>query len=272
LSQNTRKKIQSEPLRLCVAMILMLLGFAGCTTREAGCLDPNASNFDLNADRACDDCCVLPTLSLLLSQQWDGMIFTVPDTFSDVNQKPFIIRDIRFFLSSWQWKNVAGGTYTIDSIQAPCGTGLLRYPPDIVMIDPKNFTFLIGDITVAPIMDSVLFHVGLTSDFDCLDDLDPATPAILTPSSPLFNPDEGALNAIRLVINRNPADTITDTIFIDLVKPITLAYPYHFMRGTNTQFILTVNYADWFREIDVEQISSFTTSVTNGLAGSFRKT
>jgi hypothetical protein len=49
----------------------MALLIFGCYEDRIGCLDPDATNYDLQADQACPDCCSYPTLSLRVSPLWD---------------------------------------------------------------------------------------------------------------------------------------------------------------------------------------------------------
>jgi hypothetical protein len=269
---NTRRKIWPEGIVfLLTSLVLIIIGW-GCNTRDAGCLNPDANNFDLNAERDCDGCCTFPALSLTLSQKWDTRNFLTTDTFFDLNQQPYQIVDIQYFLSSWTWKSVDDNVFTVDSTTADCAGQDLKYTPDINLIEPRLFVYPLGTFRIAPQMDTVTFHLGLVEDFSCLDDTLSTTPAILTPASPLWNPATQALSSIRLIVNRNIMDTIFDTVFIDLHHPFTVPYSYEFKRGANYSFSLTVNYALWFQQVRIEDLNSFPSSIAQGLEGSFSRT
>jgi len=244
----------------------------GCNTRTAGCLNPNANNFDFNAERDCDDCCTFPVMSVTLSQKWNEKNFATTDTIFDVNDSAYQIVDIQYFLSSWSWHGVDQNRYTVDSILADCAGATLTYTPDINLIEPRLFVYPLGIFRIAPEIDSVSFHMGLTEDYSCLNDTVSTTPDILTPASPLWNPTTKALSTIRLVLNKNIADSLFDTLFIDLHHSFTVPYPYELKRGTNYSFLLTVNYALWFQQVNVNDENSFQSSIEQGLEGSFSKT
>jgi hypothetical protein len=55
-----------RPLLAC----LLILVFGSCYEDVVGCLDPDATNYNLGADLACPDCCTYPTLSLRVSPLW----------------------------------------------------------------------------------------------------------------------------------------------------------------------------------------------------------
>ncbi len=266
---NTRKSDWFKRLRGLMWILGALLVINSCNTREVGCLDPDASNFDLTAEKACPDCCTYPSLSISLSQKWDGRNFALTDTLEDIHQRPYLITDIRFLLSSWRWTDVANNLFTVDSLQFDCENTSFLYTPDLLLIDPRLFTYTLGTIRTSPVMDSVALSFGLAQDFSCADPADPALPVALQPGSPLRDQATGTLHTMRLILKRNPQEEILDTLFISGGMPLVLSYPFPFARGVNTQWRISVNYAAWFREVDVLNLDSFQPSVLAGLQGSF---
>jgi hypothetical protein len=272
LLQNTKKKTRSEHwLWLLCFFGFSLVGWS-CNTREQGCLNPDAANFDLTAEKACDDCCTFPIASITLSQKWGDDFFSTADTFYDIHSQPYKIIDLQYFLSAFAWESVDDILYTVDSTTADCSGQPFNYTKDMNAIRPTQFDYTLGSFRMATEIDSLSFHVGLVQDFSCLEDTLLSTPVILTPSSPLWNPNTGALSTIRLIVNRSLADTLMDTLFIDLHQAERIAYSSVMQRGTNFSFLLTVNYAPWFATVDVMDKNSFSTSIENGIPGSIQKT
>ena len=253
-------------------ILCMLLHVCSCTMREPGCLDPNANNFDLDADRSCDDCCTYPVVSLVLTQKWDTLNFDITDTFFDRNDKPFLIHDLRYFLTAWSWQAASGQTYRVDSIETICISAPFIFYPDIVIIEPQRFSYTLGIIRTNPIIDSIDFMLGLAEDLSCLDPDNTLTPKAVTSDSPLWNPGDSMLHSIRLILNRNPVDSLLDTLYLDLHQTFELPFPYTIQKGKNTSLPLTVNYEPWFREADVDDVGSWLLSIANGLQGSIYQT
>jgi len=272
LSQNIRRKIRPEQIVILLTMLCFVLVEWACNTRIEGCLDPNASNFDFTAEQDCDGCCTYPFMTFTLSQKWNNENFSTADTLYDLNQNPYKIVDIRYFLSSWTWKGVDNAAYTVDSTEADCAGHKLRYTKDINAIESRIFIYLLGNYRQAPVIDSVNFHMGLVEDFECLDDTLSSTPDILTPASPLWNPHTEDLSTMRLVVNRNIVDSVFDTVFIDLHQLFSVSYPHILARGADYSFLLTVNYAMWFEQVDISDLNSFSSSITQGLEGSITRT
>ncbi|WP_420461344.1 MbnP family protein [Neolewinella sp.] len=51
--------------------LLLTLCAAGCYEDQTGCIDPDAANYDLQADLGCLDCCTYPAYSLRITPRWE---------------------------------------------------------------------------------------------------------------------------------------------------------------------------------------------------------
>ncbi len=260
------------PIYRVMGCLLLLVVCARCNTKVEGCLDLNASNFDFEAEKACDDCCDYPSMVVSLSQKWNEDNFSNADTLYDMHGMPYIIQDLKYFLSSWAWRSTEGDVYTVDSVSAPCNQTLLEFTPDILTIDTRQFSYTLGTIREAPLIDSVKLVVDLVEDFSCLDPDDPATPSNVTDQSPMWNPATTSLETGRMVLQRDLASVTYDTVYFTTKVEISLPYSLQLRNGFTEQFNLTVNYAEWFSEVDVDNLASFSTSVETHIAGSITPT
>ena len=52
-----------------ICIVVICIGW-GCSSKEEGCLDYRARNFDLDADKGCADCCTYPSLYVDLNHYW----------------------------------------------------------------------------------------------------------------------------------------------------------------------------------------------------------
>lgn len=248
-------------MRLFGLIIMMGILYASCNTRIEGCLESNAENFDLNAELACDGCCTYPSMGLTLTQRWGDENFSNADTLADMHGQPYKIEDLRYFLTTWSWTNDAGERFTVDSVENECNNIAFRYTPDNVIIDTRKFAYTFGTIREHPVTDAVYFSLGLTRDFSCLDDEDPTVPPELTENSPLWNPATSSLETMRLIIRRDLDTTTLDTIFMDVSSNRALGYELVIEKGFDTQFLLTIDYARLFTEVDIQDLGSFEMSV-----------
>jgi hypothetical protein len=254
------------------AGLLVLLSNTGCNTRIQGCLDVNADNFNLNAEQSCNDCCTYPSVALSLTQKWGERNYANTDTLYDINGHAYRINSLEYFLSEWSWVDDKGIRYHVDSVNVSCDDGDLTYSPDNLLIDAEQFNYTMGEIRQAPSIDSLRFVFGLNQDFSCLDAAYTGTPPELTDQSPLWNSQSGSLESMRLIIQQDIAVESYDTIFISDKAISTLAYPFDFTPGEDSQFMLTVDYSIWFQDVNSANPASFRTSLISNFGGGISRT
>lgn len=255
-----------------VVGLLLVFACIGCNTRIEGCLQANAENFDLNAERPCDGCCLYPSMGLSLTQKWGDRNFTNGDTLYDIHGAPYKILDLKYFLSSWVWHDTEGNYITVDSVEASCDEDILGFTTDNLIIDSRQFVYNLGTIRESPLIDSLQFALGLYQDFSCLDTSDTDTPFSLTNQSPLWNAETGKLEMIRLILQLSLDQETTDTIFVTTNDITRLGYILQLKPGTDARFDLTVDYAQWFNDVNVIDINSFGHSIEANFSGSVVRT
>jgi hypothetical protein len=253
---------------------LVLTGeaFFACTTRVEGCLDVGAVNFDLDADRACEECCQFPVLSISLSQKWNDRNFTTEDTLYDIHQVPYMVKDLRYYLSSFSWFDAGGAVYTVDTTVIRCGASALPYTSDIIEIESRRFSYNLDTFHVFPIIDSLRFDVGCLDRFDCVDEGDMLTPAVLSGASPLWDSLSMQRASVRIVLQKDLMSQQLDTVYLRLCHKEHISYNASFQPGKNQVMDITVNYALWFEGFDTAELFSLETSLNAGIPGSFTRT
>ena len=269
---NIRRTYLPEWISWLVAGYLVWTLCISCNTRIEGCLDIQAENFDFSAERACDDCCTYPSMLLSLSQKWDDENFSNTDTFYDVDQQPYQIIDLTYFLSSWSWTDAQDNLYTVDSVEAACNGSLRRFTPDIITIDTRHFSYILGTIRQSPVIDSLSFFLGQTDDYTCLDPNDPDTPPNLDQQGPLWNPATDTLETLRLIIKKDLSVEVYDTLFVTTQFQFGLGYANEIEKGKDATLKLSVNYAQWFATVDIDMLSTFENSIVTHLPGSIQPT
>ena len=262
-------KLRSAIIIVSFALLLFVIG---CNTRVEGCLDIAAANFDLDADRDCDGCCTYPTISISLSQKWNDRNFSTTDTLVDVQGDMFKIVDLQYYLSSWLWSDVGSQHFTVDSADIACNGGLLRYTPDILVVETRQFVYTLGTMRTSPLIDSVHLVFGLHPSLDCVDASSSSTPAVLSDNVSLWDESLSSRATVRLVLQRDLANEIKDTLYIHTFQNLGLAYDLGLKPGINTTLNLTVNYALWFENADIQDLDSFEASILSGIKGSIFKT
>ena len=82
---------------------LSLLSVFSCAEKVEGCLDPYSTNFDIDADLPCEDCCEYPSLSISVGHYWDSLnTFRYSDpVFEGLDSlDTILINQLGFYLSA----------------------------------------------------------------------------------------------------------------------------------------------------------------------------
>lgn len=275
-----------RPLILC----LPLLALAACYEPEQGCLDSRATNFALDADEACDDCCTYPQLRVRFSHRWEtadtAFNFQADGVYTDGLGQAFRIQRIRFY-----WSDI--------SLSRPSGDPLL--PRDSILIDYVQG----GDTTELMVADNFALAaagasattatigtvqpegtvVGLGATFGIGE---PANSASVTSpefgSSHPLSPQAGRMNLgadrgyVFAKIELLPDTAVNDTLVLhlfgdayrrDLQLPLPAATPL--LEGFAPRANVTVNYASWFQGVDVRasDTTAMKQQIVNNLTQAF---
>lgn len=249
--------------------ILLLIS---CNTRKNGCLDIEADNFDLSAERACDDCCTYPDVGIILSQKWGDRNFSTSDTLYDINGQAYRITDLKYLLADWHWISIDGNSYTVDPVSLPCPDSPVTFTDDFALIDTRQFTYTLGSFRQAVDVATITFAIGTEVNVDCADQTLSQFPKEIAMSSPLWQTSAQKLKDIRLIVQPDLTIDQTDTIYIDLTQQFSLAFPFSFVKGMNGQWPVTVDYQKWFANVNLQSPATFEQNIIAGLPGSFSKT
>lgn len=146
-------------LKLFYATII-LLGFSSCYENAEGCLDPNSTNYDVTADVDCDDCCLYPTLSLLVAYVLGDAGYNNIDTVSNDLEKEFVIEDLQAYFSDLVIKDEVE-EYRIEETfdYTDINGNDQQAIDDIVLTNPSGFRYTLGTFTKSN--DYTSFSIGL---------------------------------------------------------------------------------------------------------------
>lgn len=131
---------------LCWAAIAVSL-LGSCYEPIEGCLDPLSSNFQLDADNACDDCCEYPTITVDFNSAWDSIdmvAFNRGTVNMDTTSRDTIIMDTistnTIVMDTIRMDSIVLDTIVVDSI----------FMRDAIVIDTIRldtvFEFLTNDV------------------------------------------------------------------------------------------------------------------------------
>lgn len=280
LCQNNRMKV--------VAFFLALLfSLSACYERREGCLDLQATNFDLSADRPCADCCQYP--SLFLSPQHRIIPADQPDTsfvfsydsayaVAPHEQDSFRFQSLFFYLYDFELKGPQANLEVSDELSWYDAQGERRQSKDdFVLVEAgSSSNLLIGTLREYGSFDSLIFWVGLPPEIQTADISRMPEGHPLQFRSDSLNWEEGlGYIPLRLAMYRD-ADQLSDSIVLRIFEPVRVSLsanntPFELMPGSDAVLKLQFNYLAWLQGADVrhDQIEALETRLHNQLPDAF---
>lgn len=248
--------------------LLLMVFLSGCYEPKDGCLDVNATNFDLDADRPCpDNCCEYPELRLSLQHKWvypaAAYTLNLGDTlYPDAGGHLFRLDKIAFLLSGFRLTFSDGSILQVsDSLEIDkFAADLSREPAvikdDILLVKPPGSAGLVvGNFRNSGVIQSISFTIGLEDPANSADPSSAPNSHPLQDTAQFIEPGLGYY-ANKISLFRTAEST--DTIPLALNMPVTgsrtgvsLPVTDHFILqpGFNLRITLQVDYSRWFAQI-----------------------
>lgn len=276
--------------RYCLWAIFCLLSLTSCYQNVEGCLDIQATNFDLDADIDCDGCCIYPKLKVSFLHRVKDDIrdtfynFSLNTPYNFTGGDTFQVSSIQFYLSDFKLKLEDGTLLGVEdtvNIFVPNTIGSIRGIEDnFVLVDRSRPTSSdVGTIRGALVCTGMEFKLGIK------DSANVADPTYFEATHPLYSELDGDLYFSqdsgyvfnRIDLFRSLSDTLGVSILMgtsDFLQPIVVDFPFFTKIGFNTTVILRVDYRAWLKEIDFANDSAETMAekISNGIAESFEVT
>jgi hypothetical protein len=251
-----------------VASLLLLLAPAACTEPIEGCLDIEASNYQVDADNPCADCCIYPRLRLVFRHKQ----FVSPDTtinfsydslYTDGAGNVFRIQDIRYYLQGASLIRPDGElTRTDDTVRLffrePAGDTSSQVVEDhFFRMEADNFSsFSMGTFRYSGTFSGFRLFIGLEGSYaDLIPELSPEDHPLADTS--LFVADTGfVLCRLEILPDTTAADTIPRIIRLFAPQPLHVLeenIPLEVPQGFGPVYSVQVNYAEWFDGVNVRQ-------------------
>jgi hypothetical protein len=130
-----------KEIRLIFLALMIVCSLLSCTEEDEGCLDPDATNLDISADKNC--CCSYPNLTLDMSYSYgaDSIRFFFDSLYLSEQGDSLLFRDLRFYISDFVLFEGSDSLKILDSLSYN-NNGYLR--DDLVLIDPSRFVNQVG--------------------------------------------------------------------------------------------------------------------------------
>ena len=248
-----RQKINSNRLYL---LLLGVAGLVSCYEKEEGCLDALASNFELAVDKNC--CCEYPDLIFDVNHKVDSLNLNLDSVYYNQSNQPFIIKSVAFFVSDISViEDETTHTISETIVIKDQNGNTSEEPADVIAISRDAFRYEVGTFKPAGRFTEVRFSVGLNlPEAAALPEQFTSDQAQYPSGNSLYDAATGYMNLyLEMVTDTTTMESviITDTgpstVFtfeLSIEKP----------KGEDLSVPLTINYMEWFREIDFHTAST----------------
>ena len=261
--------------RTCLLLALPTLLLTACYENREACFDPDAANFDVRTDEACNDCCAYPGFNVEFVRAWGEGPYVPDSVYADAGGNQFRIERLRFYLGD---------------IHLIAGEGLLPAPENTIEVlqavtgDTTEVTIndnnalvatQAGNRTVGSFRAGTELLTGIAANVGVLPILGAVQPASAPASSPLSTQAGllydrvGGRGFVQASLEyRLGSDTTIRRTDVFGLEPINLPFPEpeQPMRGEGLTVQIRVDYEPMFEGVNLEvNPAGFATQIVDGL-------
>ncbi len=158
-------------MNVVLKTVCVLLGAAiltlGCNARVDGCLDIEASNFDVTADKDDRALCVYPSLLLNVTYQWTDTVAFAKNTIytNDLGQL-VSFEDVYVLVSQFALNGKNLGALKVEDrvewyLNSATDPTYIEATDDFTFVDYSKFTYTLGVWRTTDVVDRLDFYVGV---------------------------------------------------------------------------------------------------------------
>lgn len=260
-------------IRSSFFLLALLALVPACYEPAPGCLDVEAVNYNLEADKNDSEECIYPEVRLSVQHRYskDDTLYRfglADSVYFDALGNPFRLNNVRFYISNFHLIYANGQEKeveeTIDILTPqPDGTDAVQAIEDnFSLISPRvaqNYT--IGTLKQSGAIQEVRFAVGVEGLANTArpESFPAGHPLSLRDSSLYFSQDSGyVFGYIELFRDTTAADTIPEVLRIGTapyLREVRLPVEFEKSRGFHLLLALQVDYSRWFGGINARQDS-----------------
>ncbi len=247
------KKVKNNNLGILI--IVLSLIWASCQEPTTGCLDVNATNFDVTVDNPCEDaCCTYPFLVVQAEHLFDTDKFSLNKKYKIENDSIEFL-SFQFYLSDFQLiKNDNTIATTVDSVLLYRDRDSVKTLRNFILAGKNiGFDFSVGRFDKPATYAKIKFQLGLNAD------INKAVPSRMPSDSPLSTKTDSMYIAAdktyifnKIVFTRKSKN---DTVRITITTPQNFEFVKNlsFKQGFDATIPLKINYLRFFKGVDFSQ-------------------
>jgi len=239
----------------------------GCE-EDPGCLDVQATNYQVDAEDPCGDCCDYPELRVSFRHRWvqedTTSAFGNDTALFQLNDYQLRFPSVQYYVSNMRLVRANGTEVLLDdeldiTVGSGADTTTLTIPDNFLLVEAGSFqTYVAGSYRYEGNFTELRFELGVTEPARlATPDNYPDNHPLAAQSPSMFTSSAGYLFS-RMAVITNPADSLArviSTTETDMTQTVSLPITFTLDRGFNTSISLAVNYRAWFSGVDWDQQS-----------------
>ena len=241
-------------------LVISLLFFAECYEPKKGCLDIDASNFDVSADIVCpDNCCVYPLLKLSIAHKAGDAFLSFDSVYTTNGINHIRIKDVRFYLTQVHLISSSGLSVGVkDSLTLTVRNAgvdeMIRVEDNFQIVSRQSSNYTVGEIRTSGNFEAIQFFVGVAFEANHADPLSLEEGHPLGIQADTMHWDQNA-GYIFNKIKFQPDTSLNDIKTIEIGTPVNLVQvelplSKTVRRGFDINIALSIDYLVWFKGID----------------------
>lgn len=251
----------SKYARFVATLGLMVLSLGSCDTKIEGCTDVNASNFNLNADTPCSNCCTQPQATTSFICKRNVNTFSVNDTFKDVNNTSYQIKSFNLYINNIEFE-LKNGT-RVKANTSFDYNGISYINDFFIMNNTVQITKLFSIATPDSLV-AVSLNLGLPNALNTTDKITGVSESSPINSNEMKEPNTGQrlswVITYKLLNSTNNLKLGGTNTGLNLRKQLPKAL---FKKGKDVKLTLTLNMATLFQGIDLNGSIQQTNALIN---------
>lgn len=238
-----------------------VLSLGSCDTRIEGCTNVNASNFNLNADTPCSNCCTQPQATTSFICKTDANTFSTNDIFKDVNNTSYKVKNFNLYINNIEFELKNGTKVKASTSFDYNGTSYINdfFIMNNALQITKLFNIAMPDSLVA-----VSVNIGLPNALNTIDKITGISESSQINSNEMKEPNTGQrlswVMTYNLLNSTNNVKLGGTNTLLNLRKQLPKAL---FKKGKDVKLVLTLNMTNLFQGLDLQGSTQQTNTLIN---------
>ena len=243
-----------------VLFVISLLLITSCYEPKEGCLDVDATNFDVAADIACpDNCCVYPLLKLSIAHKAGDAFLSFDSIYTTNKTNRIRIKDVRFYMTQVHLISSSGASIGLrDSIELSVRNAgvdeLITVEDNFKIISRESSSYTFGEIRASGELKEIQFLVGVPIEVNSANPLSVAEGHPLAIQTDTMHWDQNA-GYIFNKISFQPDTSSSELKKIEIgsianLVAVKLPITKTIRKGFDIKIAIEIDYLEWFKGID----------------------